>query len=394
MARPVTVALVCPDGLSIVLFCKGIIRSLLTIPGARVIVICDAGEYHTQIESLGVTCLSVPLARWIDPVADVRYCLRLAAIFKRESCDIVLNFSTKANIYGSLAARLARVPVVLSHVVGLGLAFHEANTIRQRGLRWVVQALYRRALAVCRKVWFTNANDLAFFVEHGIVTPDQCVLTRNYLDVSEYALTAVPSSAIDALRQEFDLAPGDRVVVMVARMIWPKGIREFADAAERLKATHPELVFLLVAPMESASPGSVPESFIREKERTSRLRWLGFRHDVKSIYALCDIAVLPSYYKEGGYPRALLEPMAMGKPLITTTSADCRGAVDEGQNGFLVPPRDATALADAIAELARDPAKRAAFGRCSHEKAWREFDEAPIVFEALSSLGLVVSRVS
>jgi glycosyltransferase involved in cell wall biosynthesis len=107
------------------------------------------------------------------------------------------------------------------------------------------------------------------------------------------------------------------------------------------------------------------------------------------VLALSHIGVLPSYYKEGGYPRALLEPMSMGRPVITTTSEDCRGAVDEGVTGLLVPPRDAGALANAIARLADDTELRVRYGAASREKARREFDETAILGDALRRLGLV-----
>ncbi len=125
-----------------------------------------------------------------------------------------------------------------------------------------------------------------------------------------------------------------------------------------------------------------------EKEKTSHLKWLGFRSDVKRIYALSDLAVLPSYYKEGGYPRALLEPMAMGKPVITTDIPDCKGTVEEGRNGFLVPAKDAKALAKAIENLILDEHMLKKFGEYSRVKAEREFDEKKIVPQALLQLGI------
>lgn len=390
MADAMTIALVCPDGLSILLFCKGIIRSLQTVPGARVIVVSDAGPHAAEIEALGATSVSVPIARWINPWEDWKYARRLADVFRRERVNVVLNFSTKANIYGSVAARWARVPLVLSHVVGLGGAFQPARSLKDRVLQTVVRALYRRACAISRYVWFTNPNDVEYFVSHGLITREKVVLSRNYLDVSAYAPGSVPDAAAGALRRELSLPEDALVVVMVARLIWPKGIREFVDAARLLRQRHPRAWFLLVAPPETGSPDAVPESWVRDAEREANFRWLGFRSDVPTVYAVSDVAVLPSYYKEGGYPRALLEPMSMGKPLITTTSEDCRATVEEGRNGLLVPPRDGGALAAAIDQLLTNPEQRTAFGRRSAAKAREQFDEGPIVSAALRALGLQV----
>ena len=129
---------------------------------------------------------------------------------------------------------------------------------------------------------------------------------------------------------------------------------------------------------------------MREKEKSANFKWLGFQDDVKRLYAIADLAVLPTYYKEGGYPRALLEPMAMGKPVITTNSEDCRGAIEDGKNGFLVPIQDSRALASAVDQIMSDDHLRERLGAYSREKAVRDFDEQEIVFDALSRLGLPV----
>ncbi len=114
-------------------------------------------------------------------------------------------------------------------------------------------------------------------------------------------------------------------------------------------------------------------------EKNGNFSWLGFRNDVKELYAISDIAVFPSFYREGGFPRGLTEPMAMGKPIITTDSVHCRGAVENGKNGYLVPIKDPQALANAIETLIRDDKKREEFGKYSRVKAKRDFNEKNIV---------------
>lgn len=386
----VNIALVCPDGFSIILFCKEMIHSLLSIPNSRVCVICDGGPYVSQIEELGVTCISFPMYRWTHPLKDLSYTYKLWKIFREKRCDIVLNFTTKPNIFGAIAAKMARTEVLLTHVVGLGNAFAGREDVSGRLVRRIAKFLYRKACTWSDKVWFTNGGDLQFFVANNLVKEDKCVLTRNYLDVSEYSLEVVSEADKQAAREACKLKPDERVVIMVARMIWTKGVREFAEAAERLRDSHPDVKFILVAPLETGSYGAVPESYVREKELSANFLWLGFQRDVKRFYAIADLAVLPTYYKEGGYPRALLEPMAMGKPIITTDSEDCRGAVEEGCNGFLVPIRDSNALAEAITRVMDDQALRQKLGEYSHVKAERDFNEKSIVPAALKKMGLQV----
>ena len=135
-------------------------------------------------------------------------------------------------------------------------------------------------------------------------------------------------------------------------------------------------------------PDAVPESYVRNGERGGNFRWLGFRPDTRQLYALSSLAVLPSYYREGGYPRGLLEPMSMSKPVITTTSEDCRRVVEEGRNGYLVPIKNHVALAEAIGRVMGNATLREAFGRYSRAKSVREFDERPIIERTLIRLGV------
>lgn len=384
------IAFVCPDGLSVILFCKGIIRALQSIPGARVFVMCDPGSYEEEITSLGATCILVPMYRWFSPWEDLKYCWFLSRAMRRHKCEVVLNFTTKSNIYGAFAGSLAGARCNFMHVVGLGSGFAPGQDIRGRMLRWTFVLLYRMACRLSHKIWFTNRRDLEFFTERGMIPEQKAVLSRNYLDTNEYADELVSEQRKEEARSLCGVNYGEKMVIMVARMIWQKGIREFAEAAELLRDSHRKLRFILVAPLETASQDAVPESFVHDKELTANFKWVGFQDDVKRLYAIADLAVLPTYYKEGGYPRALLEPMAMGKPVITTTSEDCRGTVEEGKNGFLVPIQDSKALAEAIDRVISDDALRKALGDYSRVKAMRDFDERSIVLGALRDLGLPV----
>jgi N,N'-diacetylbacillosaminyl-diphospho-undecaprenol alpha-1,3-N-acetylgalactosaminyltransferase len=389
--NPMRVAFVIPDDISVVLFAQNILKNLRDLPGAKVTVICSLDQYRREVEEVGVTALHIDMYRFFNPLKDLRYLLKLYLLLKRGRFNIVFNFSTKPNIYGSIAAWLAGVNQVISHVVGLGAACASGTGFFATLLQEVFLGLYRIACRLSDKVWFTNPNDLKLFLSRSIITPEKSVLTRNYLNTNDYSLAAVNPTQVEALKKELGVAAGDRIVVMVARMIWPKGIREFAEAAVLLRAQYPHVRFLLIAPLEEGSSDAVPESFIREMEKRANLRWLGFRSDVRELYAIADLAVLPSYYQEGGYPRALLEPMSMGKPLIATLSEDVRGPVDEGRNGYLVPIKDSCALAGSIATIINDDDLRKRMGSHSYQKARNEFEECHIIPQALAACGLRVA---
>jgi N,N'-diacetylbacillosaminyl-diphospho-undecaprenol alpha-1,3-N-acetylgalactosaminyltransferase len=383
------IAIVIPNSLSALLFCKGMINNMKSVDGYDIHIICQEDIHADKLRELGVNIINLDMYRFISPIRDTLYLVKLYKIIKREGFDVVLNFSTKPNIYGPIAAKMANVKTIISHIVGLGATFLPNNGIKSILLQNILLRLYHISCKLCDKVWFTNPNDLNLFISWDIINKKKVVLTNNYLDVDYYSSTTVDSTSIFGLKKELDIRDKDRVVIMVARMIWSKGIKEFAEASEILKDKHPHIKFLLVAPLEPNALDSVPESYIRQIEQKSNLKWLGFRSDVKSLYALSDLAVLPSYYKEGGYPRALTEPMAMGKPIITTESEDCRGTVEEGKNGYLVPVKDSKALAAAISSLIEDNDKLLEFGKYSRLKAERGFDEKKIVPQALRECGVL-----
>ena len=312
------IAVVCPDDLSIVLFCKGLVYALKDGHNNEVYVLCDnlaeemGKDYTKVITTWGVIHIPVSFYRFINPFRDLKYILTLFRIFRRERFDMVINITTKPNIYGTIAAWLAGVDNKICAVWGLGVAFSERKNIRYRFLRACTFFLYRLAFFLCNKIWFTNPNDAEVFYESTVTLPHKVILTKNYVNTQDYSPSAVDGKTLTNLRSEFGLQHKDKMVVMVGRLSWAKGVREFVEAAGLLRERFPHAKFILVGPKDEGSPDSVPESFLLERqEENINFRWVGFRNDVKEIYAISNVAVLPTYYREGGYPRGLTEPMAM-----------------------------------------------------------------------------------
>jgi len=163
-------------------------------------------------------------------------------------------------------------------------------------------------------------------------------------------------------------------------------VREYVEAAGILRKELPDLKFLLVGPEDVGSSDRVPHSYLSDSEQNKNFMWLGFRRDVKELYSISDVAAYPSYYREGGYPRGLTEPMAMNKPVITTDSIHCSGTVEDGRNGFVVPIRDSTALADAIRRIISDDELAKNFGDYSRMKAVNEFDETTVIRQVVQQI--------
>lgn len=389
------IAIVCPNDFTIVQFCGALVEFLQDGGNNTVYAVCDVhgahgentnGHYTDVTRSWGVVHLPIKYYRFLSVKRDAQYIVSLYTQLRRERFDLVVNIATKANVYGSVVARLVGIKHVVCSVWGLGATFNEAAGLRPRLLKALVTFLYRLGFKASSKVWFTNEHDYNWFISAGIVDSAKAFLTKNYVNTDTYSPGAVTDDQRVQLRTELGLSEQNRVVVMVARMSWAKGVKEFIEAAAILGGKYPLIKFILIGPMDDGSPDSVPEAYLRENERYGNFIWTGFRRDVQTFYSLSALAVLPSYYREGGFPRGLTEAMAMGKPIITTDSVHCRATVEDGKNGYHVPIKDSMALARAIETIVADDDTRERFGRYSRMKAVNEFDERKVVAQVAKEL--------
>lgn len=384
------IGFVCPDDLSTIIFAKSFIKRLKKDTDYDLYSISPVvGDYLNEINSLGGVHIPVEMDRFFNPIKDLRYLISLYKICRKEKFDAVINWTTKPNVYGAIAERMAGVRNITCAVRGMGTPFLKQVSLKGKILKLILSFLYGLSCRLSTRVWFTNDMDVEYFLSHHMVQKRKIVKTKNAVNLEDFCMDSVNSDHVERLREEFKIDPSEMIVVMVARMIWSKGIKEFVEACEILQERQHKVKFLLVAPLEESQADSVPVSFIKEKEENCNLLWLNFRKDVKEIYALSDISVLPSYYNEGGYPRALLEPMALKKPVITTTLPQCRGPVEDGKNGYLIPPKDSKALADAIESLIVDPDKMQRFGRYSLDKMIKEFDDRAVIQQILTEVGII-----
>jgi glycosyltransferase involved in cell wall biosynthesis len=371
-------AIITPDGLSTVLYARSFASVLGRDRSDSLVTISSIDGYDPEIGSLASEHHVVPMARFVDPMRDILYMASLYRVLRRVRPDAVLTYTHKPNIYGLLMAWLARVPVRVAAVRGLGSVFQRRPGLKSGLLYRIVLLLYRLAGQRATCIWFTNQNDQTRFVELGIATATRTLVTRNAITLSEYSSSAVSPEKRAQLRQELNIASGDVVVIMVGRLIRAKGVLQFMEAATLVRRRHPNAKFLLVAPAEPGAPDEVPPDEVRQREKAGDFQWLGFRRDLRDLYAVIDVAVLPSWYQEGGYPRALLEPMAFGKPVIAADTESCRSPVEPGANGFLVRPKDGPALAEALCTLLSDHELRQRFGARSKQKILEQFDDLNI----------------
>jgi glycosyltransferase involved in cell wall biosynthesis len=350
---------------------QALVRALLEA-GFEAAVVAPPGPAIPAVAGLGCQILTYPLnRRGLNPLEEARALIGLSAVYRQWRPAIAHHFTIKPNLYGTLAARLAGVPVVIATVTGLGYIWTDDGP-KARVLRAILGPIYRRVLRLADAVIYLNEEDWRTLGGRRTL-----LIPGEGIDLKAFSPSAVPPERQAALRSELGLGSDDRVVLMVGRMLRHKGVLEFVEAARRVRVACPEAVFVLVGPSDEGNPARIPSGEIRVWETTGLVRYLGTREDVRELMAIADVVVLPTYRE--GLPRVLIEAAAMGRPIVATDIPGCREVVRNGVNGFLVPARDAVALAEAIGSLLKNPKLRAEFGAASRQLAEERFSDQRVV---------------
>lgn len=343
-----------------------------------VVAVGPPGPWAESIAALGCQVVTYPLdRRGLNPFAEGRSLAALVRLYRDLRPTVAHHFTIKPNLYGTLAARLAGVPVVVATVTGLGYIWTDRG-LKARTLRAVLGRAYRWVLGLADAVIYLNEEDRQTLGGRRTV-----VIPGEGIDLDEFSPEAVSQERRVALRAQLGLTEDAPVVLMVGRMLWHKGVREFVEAARQVRRKYPSATFLLVGPSDEGNPARVPPATLRAWEAEGVVGYLGPRDDVRDLMAVSDLVVLPTYRE--GLPRVLVEAAAVGKPLIATDVPGCREVVQPEVNGLLVPPKEPAALAGAIERLLADPALRARFSLASHRLAEGRFSDRKVV-EAILGL--------
>lgn len=314
------------------------LRDLLA-RGDQVIAVAPFDGWEEKVESLGIKCVELPLSRRSgNPLGEIAALWFFYRIVRSEAPDAVILYTIKPIIYGSLGVRFIPGIRIFSVVTGLGYMFVEAGWLG-RFRQLIARELYRVALTSNERVFFQNPDDMAVFMDKGVIELERAVL--------------VPGSGVDTeFFEPADEPPEEGHFLLVSRMLWDKGIAQYVAAARRLKKKYPTATFTLLGPQDEI-PNSIPADVLRGWDEEGCVCYLGPVDDIRPYLRRCSVYVLPSYYREG-IPRTNLEALAMGKPIISTDMPGCRETVRDGVNGFLIPPRDEDALVRSMEKFLKD----------------------------------------
>lgn len=344
--------------------------------------ISAAGEWGADLQAQGIPHLEIAaLRRSWAPAADARAFYGLVKLFRRHRFDIVHTHNPKTGVLGRIAARVAGTPVVVNTVHGLYGT--DGGAARRR-----MYLTMERVAAACSDFEFCQSReDLDLLRALKIVRPDRSAYIGNGVDLAVFNPAAVDRRAV---RATLGIDDATVVVGAVGRLVWEKGLRELFEAAERIQTAASGVRFIAVGPRDEDKSDAVSQSVLADLERRGVVQFLGLRRDVRDLYAAMDVFVLASYRE--GFPRSAVEAAAMGLPLVLTDIRGCREVVEAGQNGFLVPSRDAKSLEDALRRLIDDVDMRRRFGDASRKKALDAFDERRIIGQILDVYRMLMAE--
>lgn len=347
----------------IYIFRAGVLRAMVA-DGHEVIVVAP-DDKRIEIEKVipGLRSINIKLnKRGMNPIEDIKLSYELYKLYRKEKPDLIFHYTIKPNIYGTLAAKFARMRSI-AILTGLGYSFIQ-NTLISK----VAVALYKFSLRFSKEIWVLNTEDKEVLLQKKIGSRDRIFI--------------LPGEGIDCER--FKFLPKERkdekiVFLMIARAFLDKGFKEYEESARYLRNKYRDKVefWYLGALGENAISG-ITKDYMDNLVEEGIIKYLGITDKPEFIIKECDAIVLPSYRE--GISKTLLEGAAMEKAIIASDVPGCKEIVDEGKTGFLAEVKNVDSLIGKLEKFINlSDEEKENLGKRGREKILREFDEKIIV---------------
>ena len=362
------IAIVLNTSWNIYNFRMSLLRELLA-QGHEVHTIAPVDEYTKHLTDAGCIHHRIKMdSRGANPVKDSALILELFLVYRKIRPDVILQYTIKPNVYGTIAAALLKIPVI-NNVCGLGTVFLKRNLVSA-----IAIFLYRSSFRFAQKVFFQNSDDLKFFVQEKLVAADHADL--------------VPGSGIDL--KKFQPAQFRRnkkfTFLLISRLITDKGVLEYIDAAKKLQAEGCDVRFQVLGAKDPLHKRGIKTDLIDQWIDSNIIEYLGTTDDVRDYIRQADCVVLPSYRE--GTPRTLLEAASTAKPIIATDVPGCNHVVVDHFNGLLCNVKDADDLAAKMKEISSfNDEQLQQLGRNGRRKMEAEYDESLVITKYLHAIG-------
>jgi glycosyltransferase involved in cell wall biosynthesis len=354
------IAIVLNTSWNIYNFRKNFVQALLK-QGHEVHTIAPADDYTRYLTEWGCIHHNIYMdSRGANIIKDMALIGELGAIYHRVKPDIILHFTIKPNVYGTLAATFLRIPVI-NNVCGLGTVFLKDGLVSM-----IAKLLYKISFRFPKKVFFQNAEDLKFFVEQKLVSADIVdTLPGSGIDISAFMPAGFKRNPVFTF-------------LLVSRLILDKGIMEYIAAIRILKAQGINARFQLLGGKDPEHKRGIALNVIDEWIKEGLVEYLGKTDDVRPYMNNADCVVLPSYRE--GSPRSLMEAACLRKPIIATNVPGCRQVVENGVNGLLCEMQNAEDLAEKmITMMELSDSSRLLMGEYGRKKMERDFSDITVL---------------
>lgn len=355
-------------------FRMGLIRELQGI-GHTVQVYAPVDRFSDRLIEAGCEFIPVNMdSRGANPVKDSALIVELAMLYRRYKPDVILHYTIKPNIYGSIAARMVGIPVI-NNVCGLGTVFLKKNLVSK-----IATWLYKISFRYPEKVFFQNQSDLDLFLNNKMVR--------------EEIVDLVPGSGIN-----LDHFPACSFVrntnfrfLMISRLIIDKGIYEYIEAIRILRKEGIQVQYALLGAVDEAHSRGIKQSELSGWIEEGLIDYLGTTDDVRPYIQSADCVVLPSYRE--GTPRTLLEAAGSSKPIIATRVPGCWDVVEDKFNGLLCEMKNAEDLARKMKTMIfLDSDTLRSWGENGRKKVEEEFEERLVIDKYLDSISELSERI-
>lgn len=330
----------------------------------------ENSQIRKKLEELKIVVHEISMKRTgMNPLTDLKTIYQIYKLMLSVKPFYFLAYTHKPVIYGNLAATLARIPKRFSLITGLGYTLQS----EKKWLNFIVIFMYRISLLGSDKIFFQNPDNEAQFLKLKIIRADKnksILVNGSGIDVDKFKLTSLPKNI---------------KFLLIARLLFDKGILEYFEAASVVKKLYPKVVFGLVGWFDE-NPNSISESVLMEYVKTGDIEFHGRLEDVKPVIADSSVYVLPSYSE--GTPRTVLEAMSMGRPIITTDAPGCRETVINNKNGFLIPIKNSDHLVSSMIKFIKDPNLITTMGAESRKIAEEKYDVKKVNSIMLAGMGI------
>ncbi len=338
--------------------------------GFDVAVLTRTTEHGDIIRSAGIRLIPSTLQRRsLSPLRELRELIRIIKIYRKEQPDIIHHVALKPVLYGSFAALFVKKPHVINALAGLGFIY-TSNSTKSRLLRPFISAAFRLLLNRNKnRVILQNPDDIKLLIENHILKQKLILLIRGAgVNLKQFTISPEPTGAV--------------CIVLAARMLWDKGIGEFASAAQQLHKQGISARFILVGKCDHHNPAAISEEQLLKWQSEGAIEWWGHQDNMAAVFAKAHIVCLPSYRE--GLPKVLIEAAACGLPIVTSDAPGCREVVRHSENGLLVPLRNSNALAKALQVLVESRELRQKMGLNSRQIAEEEFSEEHVISKTIA----------